>query len=203
MALPSISASFSQSTKDIGILSNYIYNAGSLQSQHQYLIAEVVMLRLFGIFENAVQHIAYKLACGAPYRNGAKPVVLTPCKNILDAHHKMLSYGRRKPLPYLKWTTSPYINDSIKFVLDPTDTFYAKILSYGSTLDEMRIVRNQIAHRTASTKSSFDTVLISRYGANPRLSMGAFLTSTSRHTPSNITRYVLEMSIILNDITYG
>jgi len=203
MALPNIGASFNRSTKDIGLLSNYILTATTLQSQHQYLIAEVIMLRLFGIFESSTQDIAYKLACGALYRNGTSPLVLTPCRNLMDAHHKMLSHRRRRPLPYLKWTTSTYINDSIKFVLDPTDSFYRMILSNSSALDEMRIVRNQIAHRTASTKGAFDTVLVNRYGANPRLSMGAFLTSTTRHTPSNIARYVQEMTIILNDITFG
>jgi len=203
MALPSIGASFNRSTKDIALLSNYLVTAKTLQSQHQYLIAEVIMLRLFGIFESSVQDIAYKLACGALYRNGTNPLVLTPCNNLMDAHHKMLSHQRGRPLPYLKWTTSRYINDSIKFVLDPTDSFYTTILSNSSALEEMRIVRNQIAHRTKSTKNAFDTVLVNRYGANPRLSMGAFLTSTTRHTPSNITRYVQEMTIILNDITFG
>jgi hypothetical protein len=203
MALPSIHTSYNRSINDISILSSFVAGSQTLISQHQYLIAEVVMLRLFGIFESAVQDIAFKLACGALYRNGNTPRVLHMCRSIQDAHHQMLSFGRRKTLPYLKWTTSSYIDDSIKFVLDTSDVFYSKVLANGTALDEMRIVRNQIAHRTSSTKQKFDRILVIRYGGNPRLSMGAYLTSTSRHSQSNIDRYVGEMRIILNDLTYG
>jgi hypothetical protein len=203
MALPSITTSYNRSINDIGVLTSFITGSQTLASQHQYLIAEVVMLRLFGVFEATVQELAFKLACGALYRNATAPGVLHTCRTLSDAHYQMLSRGRRRPLPYLKWTKASYIEDSIKFVLDTSDSFYSRILLNGAALNEMRIVRNQIAHRTSSTKHQFDTVLITRYGANPRISMGAFLTSTSRHSQSNIDRYVREMRIILNDLTSG
>lgn len=200
----SVTTSYKRSINDLAILTNYINDISALEAKYQYMIGEVVMLRLFTVFETAASEIALKLACGATYRNGNNPLVHSPCRSMPDAYSKMISLNRgSKPLQYLKWTKASYINKGIKHVLDTTDSFYINIQNHSNIINEMRVVRNHIAHRTQSTGQLFNIELKNIYGANPRLTMGAFLVSTSRHPTSNIQRYVQTMNIILNDITKG
>lgn len=199
----SILTSYNKSISDINILSNYLTGMTSLDAKQQYLIGEVVMLRLFSIFEVTVSDVALKLACGARYRNGNIPIVLTSCRSVSDAHSKMLNYNRRRPLRYLKWTGVNYINNSILYVLNNSDSFYVNVNHHSLLINEMRVVRNHIAHRTRSTQQQFNSELMRLYGANPRLSMGAFLLATNRQPLANINKYIQATKIIMNDITSG
>ncbi len=167
------------------------------------MVSEVIMLRLFSILEYYFAEIAYKLACGTTYRNGNVPVFHIRCTSLQDAHSKMLSYNRRNPKPFLKWTMERFIEDSIKTVLNLSDHYFAKIQIHASEIDEMRIVRNHIAHRSNSTRYDYINLLRTLYGANPNLSIGAFLTSTSRNPISNISKYIRTSQIILAEITSG
>lgn len=161
------------------------------------------MLRLFSILDVTISEVAFKLACGATYRNGSNPLILENCRSVLDAYTKMLSHNRRKPMRYLQWTKANFVRDSIEHILDIRDHFYVNIQNHSNLINEMRIVRNQIAHNAPSTKTEYITLLRTIYGGNPKLTMGAFLTSTNRHAICNIDRYLTSTSIILNDITRG
>jgi hypothetical protein len=161
------------------------------------------MLRLFSILEHSISEFAFKFACGALYRNGNSPRVLRLCNSIQDANSQMLSFGRRNPLAYHRWTKDNLIQKSIQNVLDISDSYFLQIQIHANTINEMRIVRNHIAHKSANTKREYHNLLTSLYGGNPRITAGAFLTSTTRHTRANIDKYVLATNVILNDISNG
>lgn len=161
------------------------------------------MLRLFSILETTFAEISFKLACNAKYRNGNTPLILRRCGSLQQAHIAMLSYNRNRPKLYLKWTKASYIKESIEYVLDINDVFYQNIQIHGSLINEMRIVRNHIAHRSTSTKNEYISLLQTKYGGNPNLTLGAFLTSTKRNPIANIHYYINASRIILNDITRG
>lgn len=199
----SILTSYNKSISDIAILAGYNVNSKVLDAKYQYMISEVLMLRLFSILEFTMSEVALKLSCGASYQNGTNPIVLKSCKSVQDAHSNMLSYNRTKPLIYLQWTKASFVKESIKHVLDIRDKFYSNVAIYGSLINEMRIVRNHIAHRSNSTKKEYKTLLIRLYGGNPKLTVGAFLTSTNRNPLPNLDRYIASIRIILNDITKG
>lgn len=199
----SVITSYNSSINYIAILSNYNLGSKSLDAKYQYMISEVIMLRLFAILEATISEVAFKLACGASYRNGNLPIVLRPCRSVLDAHTTMLNYNRPRPLDYHRWTKASYIRKSIEHVLDLTDRFYVNVQNHGALINEMRIVRNHIAHKSNSTRNDYNRLLTSFYGGNPRLAVGAFLTSTSRNPLANIDRYITSTRIILNDITNG
>lgn len=199
----SVITSLNTSVKDIAILSNYILRSKSLDAKYQYMISEVIMLRLFSTLEATISEVAFKLACGALYQNGTAPRILRPCCSIQDAHATMLNHNRPRPLQYHRWTKASLVKESIEHVLDVTDTFFVNIQYHGTLINEMRIVRNHIAHKTTSTKNEYNQLLSRTYGGNPRLTVGAFLTSTSRNPLANIDRYISTTRIILNDITKG
>jgi len=199
----SVLASYNRSTTDITILKNYINGYTALEARYQYMISEVVMLRLFSVLELTISEVAFKLACGAPYRNGRIPIAHKQCKSIQDANINMHSHNREKTHLFLKWTKASFVRESIEHVLDISDSFFINVQIHGNIINEMRIVRNHIAHRTSSTKNEYIILLQRLYGGNPRLTMGAFLTSTNRNTIPNIDRYIRTTKIILNDITNG
>lgn len=199
----SVLATYNRSNIDITFLNNYINGYTALEARYQYMISEIVMLRLFSILESTISEVAFKLACGAPYRSGKIPVALKQCKSIQDAFINMQSHNRKKAYQFLKWTKAKYVRNSIKHVLDITDSFSINVQIHSNSIDEMRIVRNHIAHHASSTKKEYIMLLQRLYGGNPRLTMGAFLTSTNRNTIPNIDRYIRTTKIILNDITNG
>lgn len=199
----SVITSLNKSIKDIAILSDYNVGSKSLDAQYQYMISEVIMLRLFSVLESTISEVAFKLACGAVYRNGKTPVIYKQCNSIQDAFSNMLSYNRRKPMRYLQWTKSSLVKDSIEHILDITDSYYKNIQYHSNLINEMRVVRNHIAHRSTSTRQEYNQILQQTYGGNPRLTLGTFLTSTSRNQISNIDKYIASTRIILNDITNG
>lgn len=175
----------------------------SLESKYQYFVSEVIMLRLFSIIEFSISEFALKLASGATYKNGTAPLTLVACTSISDAHGKMISYKRKQPLRYLEWTTLKKIETTIKFTLDLSDKFYTNIATHISLIDEMRDVRNHIAHRNAGTAAKYYKQLQLIYGGNPKLTIGAFLMSTVRHPISNLERYIKSTPVILHDICNG
>lgn len=204
MGRPSVSTTYNSSIRDINILASYINSYQNLEARYQYLVSEVVMLRLFAVVEIAIADVALKLACGASYLNGTAPSVLIPCRSRDDAAFKMLNQRPKKGRPrFLRWTKENLIQDSIRYVLDTADPFFVSVQNNSLLLNEMRIIRNKVAHRDTTTKADYLAELARIYSANINLPVGAFLTSTSRHKQSNIERYILSAPILLRDLVNG
>jgi hypothetical protein len=199
----SILSSYNKSIREINILSSYMNDCAVLESKYQYFVSEVVMLRLFAILELSISEMALRLSCGAPYKNGVSPITLVACTNISDANTKMISYNRRTPIRFLKWTSVSEVEKTIKYTLDLRDRFFVELTNHNSLFEEMRHVRNHIAHRNSGTAVQYYNQLHLLYGGNLRLSVGTFLTSTVRNNPSNIRKYLISVPIILHDISKG
>jgi len=197
-----LNTTFAQAQNDIAILEKYISQGESLSIRHQHFVGEVVMLRLFAVYEQAVREFALKLACNAAYRNGNFPRLHHRCRSLDDAFDKMAVLGRPKPVQ-LKWTKAKYVRESVQHVLDVTDRFTLEIRNHGTVINEMRIVRNHVAHRTPSTRREFGKVVRRRYGAAAKLTPGSYLVSTKRHAQSNIKRYLLSVRALLNVVSSG
>lgn len=204
MPVVNINTSYQKSIKAIDILSKYMIECKNLESKYQYIVSEVIMIRLFAILETTIGDMALKIACGARYKNGVVPLTHLTCSSINDAYNKMISYNRgTRPLRYLKWTT---VNDTkmcIMHILNTSDKFFVNIQNHKDLLDEMRLIRNHIAHKNAGTARKYYEVLKLIYSGNLRIAMGAFLTSIARNPLPNIDRYLLSTPIILNDISTG
>ena len=69
MPAPHILTAYNNAIKDIGVVENYRNKSKSLQPQFQGFVAEILMLRLFGILEKAVNDISCRVACGSAYIN--------------------------------------------------------------------------------------------------------------------------------------
>lgn len=204
MPVASITTTYNNSINEIRILSGYMSDCANLESKYQYFISEVVMLRLFAVLETTLGEVALKLACGALYKNGIAPLTHITCTSIRDAENKMATFGRgRNAIRFLKWNQESDVEKMIRFVLVLTDAYFVNIQNHAVLIDEMRNIRNHIAHRNRGTARNYYQVLRNIYTSNIKITMGAFLNSTARNAIPNIQRYLTSTPIILHDITKG
>lgn len=205
MAQPLLSNSVNKAVREIDKLQKYKNESEYLEAKYQHFISEIIMLRLFSVFEDYVADIAYKLAAGAEYLNGAKPSLnVVAARSVVASRTLFLTYGRSKSIQNLKWTKSKFIKDSVQHVIPITESFVINAQKHGAIINEMRVVRNVLAHNSTSAKVDFKDVVRIVYGVNiSNMTAGAFLTSTRRKTPCNLNRYIQSTKIVLNELASG
>lgn len=203
MAAPTLSATLKSADTQIAKLQQYKIDAEPLDAKYQHIISEMIMLRLFSIFEDSVADLAFKITAGATYTNGVVPAITARTRRIADSRGLLLTHGRSRPESNLKWTKAQYIRESVENVIPTTEYFVINAQAHGQIIDEMRRVRNVLAHNTKSAKSDFKSVIRQTYGANVNISVGAFLTSTRRSSPCNIDRYMLVSKAIISALAGG
>lgn len=203
MTAPSLYATLSSANAQITKLQKYKSDAKPLEAKYQHIISEMIMLRLFSVFEDSVADLAFKITAGAIYTNGVVPAITTTTKRIADARALLLTYGRAKPESNLKWTKARFIRESVEYVIPITESFVVNAQAHGQIIEEMRRIRNVLAHNTKTAKSDFKSVVRETYGANVNISVGAFLTSTRRSNPCNIERYILASRAIISSLASG
>ena len=119
-----------------------IQGLSQVEARLQKLLAELVMMRLFDEFQEAIGGVAFRLACGTPYADGTLPTLLTtPAKSTSGARDLFETFGRPKR-KYVKWSRATYINETTKYVLDPTNPFTAACNANALIISEMQAVRN-------------------------------------------------------------
>ena len=203
MPAPRVEVNVRKTTTDIERLETFRTDSQSLAPVHQYLIAELVMLRLFSIIESAIEDMACKLVAGAPYVNGTHPARLFPVKSVDGARSAMLTYGRTKAKNHLRWTSVADIRESTSNVLQSTDPFITYARIHGNILSEMRKVRNFLAHRSPKARQGYREVVRVVYGANSRVRIEAFLTSRQRGPVAKVDEYLTTAKIIIADLARG
>lgn len=203
MATPKLEVTSRKADAMLDVLDGYRADSLSIDIKYQYFIAEVIMLRLFSVLEQTIEEVAYKLVAGGKYLNGNNPVLSVTANSVAGARTLLLNHGRSRPVQNLKWTKSQYIRQSVQHVIDVSDAYVVNAQVHGSKIDEMRKVRNHLAHRNTSTRREYNRVIRNIYGANIRLQTGPFLISTKRTAMANIERYIRESRIIIDDLIKG
>ena len=102
MPAPKLQITIKNSHHAIDKLLSFRAESESLEAKYQHFIAEMIMLRLFSIFEHSVAEIAYKLASGARYVNGRQPTLAAKAGSMMGARGLFLRHGRPKPVQNLK-----------------------------------------------------------------------------------------------------
>ena len=203
MPVPRLDITLRDTRRGIDYFATYRSDSRDLAPRYQYFIVELIMLRLFAIMENAIADVAYKLVAGAAYINGNKPRRCFSASSIAGARTAMLAYGRSKPRQNLSWSKSKYIRESTSRVLASTESYLTYAQVHGGTLDEMRKVRNFIAHRNSTSRRGYKQVVRATYGANSKVGVGPFLVSDQRSSTAKIDSYLLAVKIIIADMANG
>lgn len=203
MARPNLSITIQNSIRQIDRLHQHQVDCERLEARYQHFIGEMVMLRLFSIFEDTVAELAYKIAAGAFYLDGSSPVLLARSGRTKDSRSLLMTYGRARPVDNLKWTKPRFIKESVEKVIPATETFILNAQIHGQIIDEMRKVRNSLAHNSASARNEFKQVIRQVYGFNKNISPGIFLISIKHHRTCNLTRYIGSAKAILQRMASG
>lgn len=197
MALPKLSTTIARAFIAIDRLERLKSDSETLEAKYQHFISEMLMMRLFGIFEDTVAEMAFKILSGATYVDGQVPVLMHPRSTMSNARDVYLNFGRNKPSKNLKWTKASFINDSVRYVMHSNEPFIINAQNHGVTIDQMRRARNMIGHISRSSQTEFKELIRQVYSANIKLSIGAYLCSTKRHHVPNLVRHFVEVKTIL------
>jgi hypothetical protein len=156
----------------------------------QKLLAELVMLRLFDEFQEAIAGVALRLACGTLYADGTSPSLLTaPARSTAGARHMYETIGRARPVR-VRWSKATFINDATRYVLDPSNTFTTVCNANALIISEMQAVRNRIAHANTNSRAAFAIVVQRRYGAKLNQVSPGMLLLSPRFSPTLLEQYL-------------
>ena len=203
MAKPKVEVTVRWARDSIAYLSRYRKECRTLQARYQVFIGEMIFLRLFSVLEIAVEEIACKLISGANYTSGRAPNLLFSANSVQGARNCISTHKRKRPLTYPKWNQEYQIKKNVKFLIDAKDPYVQKATIHGTALNEMRIVRNHLAHRNSGTAVLYRKVIQAAYGGHTRIAPGPFLMSEKRTPTAKIDQYFANVTVIIDDLSGG
>jgi hypothetical protein len=187
-------------TLSVDQLADLAANIQPLDAHYQKLVAEIILLRLFALMESSFESIATKVLCGATYLDSTVPMVLKSCSNRVDALDVMRRHGRKKPRSQLKWTMVTDIKENLRHVLDVADPLIKTFDIHALIIDEIRRVRNHVAHRNADTRRKYRSVVQQHYGSYvPSVTPGVLLLA-KRFRPILLEQYLRKAKIVLKEL---
>lgn len=167
---------------------------------HQKLVAEIVLLRLFSLFENLISSISLKLTSGATYADGSAPALLAQARSSQSARTLLQTHGRAKPRHQLNWSKASEIKTNLQHVININDNVVAVVDRNGVLIDELRRVRNRIAHNNTQSRKQYRDVVRRHYGAYVNNVTPGMLLLTQRMQPSLLEQYIKQQRIMVKDI---
>ena len=174
-----------------------------LPAKYQKLTAEIVMLRLFDVFQHHLHRIVCKVACGSGYLDGSKPQLLYRARSIAGAETAMETHGRSRPLGFLRWSRIADVTDNARYVIAPKDHVLVSLRRNGYIVDEMRRVRNRIAHSGQGARQDYAVVLRRYYGAQVRGVVPGTLLLSSNWNPTLLVRYLSSTRTLARELVRG
>ena len=174
-----------------------------LPAKYQKLTAEIVMLRLVDVFQHHLQRIVCKVACGSVYLDGSKPQLLYRARSIAGAETVMKSHGRSRQLGFLRWSKAADVTDNARYVIAPKDHVLVSLRRNGYIVDEMRRVRNRIAHSGQRARQDYAVVLRRYYGAQVRGVVPGTLLISSNWNPTLLVRYLSSTRTLARELVRG
>lgn len=171
----------------------------TLDAKLQKLIAELIMIRMFDEFQDAISGVALRLACGASYGNGTPPTLLTSAAGSMTSARKLFESSGRKQPTNVRWSKTNFINDTTKYVLDPTDPFTQTCSRHATLIAEMLAIRNRIAHNNGNSRRAFARVINKQYGAHLNGISPGLLLLSPRFKPIPLQNYMTVSRVIVRE----
>ncbi len=198
--MPSIEPDYRIHDSETSKLLNLSGTLSILSPVYQKLVAEIVLLRLFSLFENLVSSVSAKLVSGAIFMDGTNPALLTTARSAQGARTLFQTHVRTRTKYQVQWSQASEIKDNVKYVIDSTDNFVIVIDRNGSFIDELRRVRNRIAHNNATSRSKYRVVVRRHYGAYLNHVTPGILLLTPRIHPCLLDQYIRKTRVFAKDL---
>lgn len=177
----------------------------SLESIPRRYVAEMIVIRIFALFEALVEDSACRLICGAKYCDGSAPSLerSRPTQGFERARSAMRLFGRCDPHNLLRWNKASEIKRNLECLFPANEHFIEIIIRHGRFISDLRKVRNHIAHCNAGTRRKFEQVKVNYYGASVKsITPGRFLLS-SRFSPIVLEQFCRTTKILLLEAIKG
>lgn len=201
--MASLGSDYQHFSRETNRLAHLHKDLQGLEPKLQKVVAEVVHLRLYTLFENLVSTVPAKLATGAMFLDGSAPQIVLRARSAQGASKLFHTHGRAKPKYQLRWSKAKDIKDNVRYVIASTDNYVLVIDRYGSLIDEMRRVRNRIAHNNSQSRSNYRTVVKRYYGAYlNHINPGTLLLS-QRRSPCLLEQYIRKSQILATALVRG
>lgn len=198
---PQLSVDWRQYRTEDGRIGSLIGSLDDLGVAHRKLVAEIVMIRMFLLTENTVASVCSKLVCGANYLDGTAPRTLISASSSTSAQKLMRTQGRTRAKSFLKWASCRDIRDNLRHTVQSVDPVFGVISNHSARMDEMRYVRNHIAHRSRSTQSQFREIVVNYYGALRRgMTPGLLLLTPALGPPLLLDKYLTFNRIFIREL---
>lgn len=197
---PSLRVTQERAEKSINRLLIVRNDMRDLPARTQYLLAEILLIRLASVLEDFISESALKIACGTVYIDGSTAALRYQARSMADARNAMLTRNRARTVPNLRWTRAKYIRESVQHVIEPFDHFVETCEHFGATWAELFKVRTFAAHRSTSSRENFKSVIRNTYGQMRKMELGQFLLSPQWVERPNIDRYALTAQVFVKQL---
>lgn len=171
----------------------------ALNSVPRQYVAEMLVVRLFTLFEAVIEDSACRLVCGADYCDGTSSSLQRPrpTQGLQRARDAMRHFGRADPHNRLRWNKAGEIRKNLEFLFPTHEHFIDTIDGHGQFISELRKVRNHIAHNNHGTRRRFNEVVSNYYGASINgMTPGRMLLS-NRFSPIVVEQFCRKTQIVL------
>jgi hypothetical protein len=130
---------------------------------------------MFLAWEEFLEASFIRYMCGAITNNGYRPRVYVSPTSLDHA----LKFFILKPRDYVEWSNGQQVIERAEMVFHDGEPYKSAIRPSLTDLDNMRLIRNAIAHRSGTSWKKFETAVRLLYGSRPRgLTPGLFLGLT-------------------------
>lgn len=187
---------------EIDKLIDLLSHISSLQPRFAKLVAEILLLRLFSSLEETIMSVTTKIGCGALYVDGSQPRLAVQSKSRQGAIDNMMKYGRKK-LRYLQWSQVKEIKENVRYIIDANEHFLNELDRHMLFIEEMRWIRNRIAHNNTTVRANYRKAILRYYGGYVNSVTPGTLLLSPRQNPVLIEQYLKKSRILVKTLVKG
>ena len=152
--------------KTVSRLEAVLASTNNLAPASRKIVAELVVVRLAVAVENALSRASYKAVAGTSFLDGSAPVLLNRQRTAAKAEVFLKTeggiLGYERPI---RWLDGSELGKALLVAFDTGDPFSKIGSKHGSTLAQLRRIRNHIAHSNRNSARGFQRVVKQIYGA--------------------------------------
>ena len=137
------------------------------------LFAELSFLRMYVSWEGFLEESFSRFLCGATGVTGMRPNSCAKPRSI--DHAKSLLIGLDRGGRYSDWSKRETVVSRAQLFFRHGGPFLAPLNAAARDLDDMRMIRDCIAHKSVTARDSMAKIVLRRTGAANRYSPGRFL----------------------------
>ena len=197
-----LKADYLELDSEIHKLIDLLSHISSLQPRLAKLVAEILLLRLFSSLEETIMSVTVKIGCGALYIDGSQPRLAVQSKSRQGTIDNMMIYGREKQR-YLRWSSVTEIRENVRYIIASNEHVLNELDRHILFIDEMRWIRNRIAHNNTKARANYRKAILRYYGGYVNSVTPGTLLLSPRQNPVLIEQYLKKSRILVKTLVRG